>query len=436
MENKCKYGVATCPCNDGDPCNYEGENPMTPPMENNKGTAPAEPQERSCDAIHFGQGCVKAPHGAEVMHTSWLPDGRRFHWLEGTPDRPLASVAPPSQTPQEEDIPWPTDDEAKQALSAFKSMAHIYLYPTSSPIPAPQPTAPDSLPPMDESIVLALEELKEHLTAVPLPVMAVRKMVANNVLCAILERERQLLAAQQRIAEFSRKPVVGMDKFDELYERSKDDQAIIVGSEVREVIGAYRHAMDGVGYWKRRGLFICGKNPADMEQGCGKEFDSDAMFRCADCAIPFCKRCIFTHFTEEDKSIRVELSTLRAQLAQKAEGFDAWLTSDRIEELSAMGFVDIARAAWIASSPAQPWVAVSERLPELDAENCCMEPDEFGHYSDPVLVYDEGRCDVLVGAYDAKKFRWNEVHCGEHLEDVTHWQPLPAPPVTEPKKEM
>lgn len=27
---KCKYGDPTCPCQDGDQCHYEGENPMTP----------------------------------------------------------------------------------------------------------------------------------------------------------------------------------------------------------------------------------------------------------------------------------------------------------------------------------------------------------------------------------------------------------------------
>jgi hypothetical protein len=25
----CKYGDTTCPCPDGDPCHYEGKNPMT-----------------------------------------------------------------------------------------------------------------------------------------------------------------------------------------------------------------------------------------------------------------------------------------------------------------------------------------------------------------------------------------------------------------------
>ena len=28
---KCKYGDPLCPCQDGDPCHYEGENPMKPP---------------------------------------------------------------------------------------------------------------------------------------------------------------------------------------------------------------------------------------------------------------------------------------------------------------------------------------------------------------------------------------------------------------------
>ncbi len=27
----CKYGDPSCPCQDGDLCHYEGENPMTPP---------------------------------------------------------------------------------------------------------------------------------------------------------------------------------------------------------------------------------------------------------------------------------------------------------------------------------------------------------------------------------------------------------------------
>lgn len=28
---KCKYGDPLCPCQDGDPCHYEGDDPMTPP---------------------------------------------------------------------------------------------------------------------------------------------------------------------------------------------------------------------------------------------------------------------------------------------------------------------------------------------------------------------------------------------------------------------
>lgn len=28
----CKYGDPSCPCQDGDPCHYEGENPMNPAL--------------------------------------------------------------------------------------------------------------------------------------------------------------------------------------------------------------------------------------------------------------------------------------------------------------------------------------------------------------------------------------------------------------------
>lgn len=35
---KCKYGDPTCPCQDGDPCHYEGENPMSPPNLRDKAT--------------------------------------------------------------------------------------------------------------------------------------------------------------------------------------------------------------------------------------------------------------------------------------------------------------------------------------------------------------------------------------------------------------
>jgi len=28
----CKYGDPLCPCQDGDSCHYEGDNPMTPPV--------------------------------------------------------------------------------------------------------------------------------------------------------------------------------------------------------------------------------------------------------------------------------------------------------------------------------------------------------------------------------------------------------------------
>lgn len=104
-------------------------------------------------------------------------------------------------------------------------------------------------------------------------------------------------------------------RFGELYERSKRDDAIIVGSEVREVIGAYRRAMDGVEYWKKRGLFICGQNSTGIKQGCGKEISSDEMYRCADCKLPFCKQCVTSHFTDEHKNLREAMEAHSLALA-------------------------------------------------------------------------------------------------------------------------
>jgi hypothetical protein len=44
---KCKYGDALCPCQDGDMCHYEGQNPMKPPVEFERCTV--------CGDIHEGE---------------------------------------------------------------------------------------------------------------------------------------------------------------------------------------------------------------------------------------------------------------------------------------------------------------------------------------------------------------------------------------------
>jgi hypothetical protein len=37
------------------------------------------------------------------------------------------------------------------------------------------------------------------------------------------------------------------------------------------------------------------------------------------------------------------------------------------------------------------WISVEQELPPLDAENCCMDEEDYGRFSDPVLVFDEDR---------------------------------------------
>ena len=33
LDKKCPHGDSTCPCQDGDLCHYEGEDPMTPALD-------------------------------------------------------------------------------------------------------------------------------------------------------------------------------------------------------------------------------------------------------------------------------------------------------------------------------------------------------------------------------------------------------------------
>jgi hypothetical protein len=47
----CKYGDPFCPCQDGDPCHYEGENPMTPPARIESGSTPTPKQIETLDNI-------------------------------------------------------------------------------------------------------------------------------------------------------------------------------------------------------------------------------------------------------------------------------------------------------------------------------------------------------------------------------------------------
>jgi hypothetical protein len=80
------------------------------------------------------------------------------------------------------------------------------------------------------------------------------------------------------------------------------------------------------------------------------------------------------------------------------------------------------------------WISVKDRLPALDAENCCMDESDFGRYSDPVLIFDEDEAVITAGVYDGQKQEWSDARNGGEMFGVTHWMPLPAPPkgATEP----
>lgn len=64
-----------------------------------------------------------------------------------------------------------------------------------------------------------------------------------------------------------------------------------------------------------------------------------------------------------------------------------------------------------------------------------MDEEDYGRFSEPVLVFDESYGRSLVAAYDGRKDKWNS-DAGDVLRDITHWQPLPSPPTQETERTM
>lgn len=83
-----------------------------------------------------------------------------------------------------------------------------------------------------------------------------------------------------------------------------------------------------------------------------------------------------------------------------------------------------------ARSRVEQWVAVEERLPDEDHENVIVAVNGKPYASawmesgDPVCDCDELPCDHATPRF------W--ISGEEQLENVTHWQPLPAPPAVKP----
>lgn len=56
-----------------------------------------------------------------------------------------------------------------------------------------------------------------------------------------------------------------------------------------------------------------------------------------------------------------------------------------------------------------------------------MDEEDYGRYSDVVLVFEEDEGIVTTGVYDARD-GWSDARNGGELFGVTHWIYLPKPP--------
>jgi len=77
------------------------------------------------------------------------------------------------------------------------------------------------------------------------------------------------------------------------------------------------------------------------------------------------------------------------------------------------------------------WIPVSQEFPPLDADNCCMDEEDYGRYSNPVMIFEEDEAIVTTAVYDAKLDEWSDARNGGQFFGVTHWRKCPAPPVVE-----
>ncbi len=128
---------------------------------------------------------------------------------------------------------------------------------------------------------------------------------------------------------------------------------------------------------------------------------------------------------------------LRAQLAQQQGVPDAlreaveYLDDNRFNSIGAGSILHMAMTDALAAAPApvqaepaSPWVAVTERLPQIKqvlSEKCTLEGREIPtlYRSGMVLTFDGSR--VSAGIIE-----W--FHSKSPLNNVTHWMPLPAAP--------
>lgn len=100
---------------------------------------------------------------------------------------------------------------------------------------------------------------------------------------------------------------------------------------------------------------------------------------------------------------------------------------DRSVHMSYCDTIIIKAATAAVEAEGDGWIEIKEgcKMPPLDAENCCMDEEDYGRFSDPVLVFDEDMATVLRAIYDGKKAEWSDATDADILHGVTRWQPLP-----------
>ena len=90
LTTKCKYGDPMCPCQDGDACHYEGDNPMTPPpiaaLKSRIAALEAERDALKQDAVWLLQRALAIINRWQELYgehqPQFLPPAHQIEWAE------------------------------------------------------------------------------------------------------------------------------------------------------------------------------------------------------------------------------------------------------------------------------------------------------------------------------------------------------------------
>jgi hypothetical protein len=109
------------------------------------------------------------------------------------------------------------------------------------------------------------------------------------------------------------------------------------------------------------------------------------------------------------------------RIEQERKAFEAWMAelyptnpqTERVgDEYSRLG-TQYKWEGWQARAAQSEWISVEERLPESS-----------GRY----LVYDFFNVTIVTVHYCKERRAWGS----GYTDEVTHWQPIPAPPTAHP----